>query len=312
MGTSNGKTGKASTQGWDPIGGLLSRISRRQALQEPRIGLALGGGFARGIAHIGVLRVFEQQGIPIHAIAGVSAGAMVAAAYASGSSPNEIELIGRSMKFSDVARWTLNRLGLAGSDRMISFLGRLLKCNRFEDMKMPLAVVATDLATGSPVVFREKGEVIGPIRASCSFPGLFLPLRYDNRYLIDGFVSMEVPAKPLKSMGCTHVISVNIPNGREAVDPSSMFSVIGRCFQVMSYRLEGEWRRYSNLVIEPDCAEVGWDGFASAHKLIETGEKAAFAAIAEIRRWLPALTDFRHDQSSAVPLISSQQPAASQ
>lgn len=261
------------------------RVHSRTASQ-PRIGLALGGGFARGIAHVGVLRVFEKHGIPIHCISGVSAGAMVAAAYASGASAEEIECIGRSMKFSDVARWTINRLGLAGSDRMVPFCGRLLKVNRFEQMKIPLAVVATDLCSGKPVVFKDQGEVITPIRASCSFPGLFMPVRHENRYLIDGFVGMEVPAQPLRRMGATHVVAVSIPNAKEGVDPTSMLAVIERCFQVMSERLQGEWRKHAQLIIEPDVADVGWDSFISAQKLVAMGEQAALAALPTIQGWL--------------------------
>src|SRR4030088_328885 len=112
---------------------------------RPRIGLALSCGFARGIAHIGVLRVLEQHHIPIDFVAGVSAGSIVAAAWASGADSTAIERAARSMKFSDVARWTINRMGLAGRDRIVAFLARLLKVTRFEDMKIPLAVVATDL-----------------------------------------------------------------------------------------------------------------------------------------------------------------------
>jgi NTE family protein len=233
-----------------------------------------------------VLRVLEAHKIPIHCIAGVSAGAMVAAAYASGANVADIECVGRSMKFSDVARWTINRLGLAGSDRMVSFCGRMLKANRFEDMKIPLAIVATDLCSGKPVIFQDQGEVFTPIRASCSFPGLFMPLRYQNRYLIDGFVSMEVPAHPVRRMGATHVIAVSIPNAKEVVDPTSMFSVVDRCFQVMSERLQVEWRKHSHVVIEPDVADIGWDSFVSAQRLVEMGEKAALAALPAIREWL--------------------------
>jgi NTE family protein len=254
----------------------------------PRIGLALGGGFARGIAHTGVLKVLERNGIPLHCIAGVSAGAIVASAYAGGAGTDHIERIGSTMKLRDVARWTINRLGLAGSDRMISFLGRLLKEKRFEDMQIPLAVVATDLASGRAVVFRDQGDVIDPIRASCSFPGLFTPLRVHDRYLVDGFVSMEVPALAARQLGATHVISVHLPNPTECVDPGSMFSVVSRCFQVMSARMDNQWRRYSNVVITPEVADIAWDSFHSAQHLIELGERAALAALPEIRRWLHA------------------------
>ena len=118
---------------------------------QPKIGLALGGGFARGIAHAGVLDVFERNGIPIHCITGVSAGSIVAAAYASGASPAEIARAGCAMRFGDVARWSLCRMGFVVSERMKRFLERLLKAYRFEEMRIPLGVLATDLCTGEPV-----------------------------------------------------------------------------------------------------------------------------------------------------------------
>src|SRR5580693_4546919 len=129
------------TSGWwnDARRWIRTGVARR----ETRIGLALGGGFARGIAHVGVLRAFERARIPIHYIAGVSAGAIVASAFASGSSSNEIEQVARTMRFSDVARWRLSRHGLVGSDPMTQFLARVLKVFEFEKMRIPLAVIAS-------------------------------------------------------------------------------------------------------------------------------------------------------------------------
>ena len=211
---------------------------------------------------------------------------MVAAAYAAGCGIDHIEAIARSMRFRDVARWTLSWLGFAGSDRMVTFLKRLLKEDRFENMTTPLAIVATDLATGQPVVFRDEGDVVVPIRASCSYPGLFRPMRHGGRYLVDGAVSMEVPAKPLRDMGATRVISVHLPNVVESPDPDSMFAVVNRCFQVMSGRLQHEWRKHSDIVISPAVAGLSWDSFEDATRLIELGEKAALAALPGINRWL--------------------------
>jgi NTE family protein len=286
----------ASEQGswWDAARKWL-RTGISKTRTTPRIGLALGGGFARGIAHVGVLRAFEKNGIPIHAVAGVSAGSMVAAAMAGGADSRHIEEIALSMKLRDVARWTISRHGLAGSDRMIPFLGRLLKASRFEDMKLPLAIVATDLNAGKPVVFRGKGDVIVPIRASCSYPGLYQPIRDGNRCLVDGFVSMEVPALPLRSMGCTHIIAVHLPSPSDCEDFGNMLAVVQRCFQVLSTRSEAEWRRHAQVVISPDVSALAWDSFASAKSLIESGEKAAMAAIPTIQKWLTA-------SSSAMPL----------
>jgi len=262
------------------------RGASAQEAREPRIGLALGGGFARGIAHIGVLRAFEKNNIPIHAIAGVSSGSIVAAAFASGSSADEIQRIALAMKFRDVARWTLSLRGLAGSERMIDFLARLLKTTRFEEMPIPLAIVATDLVRGDAVTFHRSGDVIAPIRASCSYPGLFLPMRHEGRLLVDGFVSMEVPAAPLLQMGADRIISVAIPCQEGADDYGNMFAVVSRCFQVMSARAENSWRRYSNVVIRPHCGTLSWDSFASADRLIELGEEAATAAMPAIKKWL--------------------------
>ena len=286
----NGETKPVGTW-WDTTRNWMrSGLARKQS--EPRIGLALGGGFARGIAHVGVLRVLEQNKIPISVIAGVSSGSIVAAAVASGATADEIQAVALSMKFRDFARWTLSFLGLAGNDRMITFLTRLLKANKFEDMRLPLAIVATDLSSGRPVTFHGKGDVVMPIRASCAYPGLFLPIHYQGHLLVDGFVSMEVPAEPLLQMGADRIISVAIPNQEGAGDYGNMLSVVSRCFQIMSGRTQNSWRRYSNVVIAPPVADMSWDSFASAKKLIHLGEQAAREALPAIQKWLalPALT----------------------
>ena len=283
----------------------FGRNSERKQPSTPRIGLALGGGFARGIAHIGVLRVFEQNNIPIHCVAGISAGSMVAAAFAAGCNSSEIERVALSMRFRDVAKWTLSWTGLAGSDRMATFLKGLLKHDRFEDMKTPLAIVATDLTTGAPVVFRDKGDVVLPIRASCSYPGLFRPIKYGGHCLVDGAVSMEVPARPLRSMGASRVITVHLPAPAACPDPGSIFSVVNRCFQVMGNRLETEWRKYSDLVISPEVGDMAWDSFDNARKMIELGEKAALAALPAIKRWLKPFETAEKSRSLALAEAST-------
>jgi NTE family protein len=173
------------------IGGHLNVLRQPPPI---RIGLALGGGFARGIAHAGVLKLIERHRIPIHCIAGVSAGSIVAAAYASGATPEEIARAGCAMRFRDVGRWKLSRLGLVGSEPMNRFLERLLKTYRFEEMHIPLGVLATDLSTGMPVAFSGTGRVFDPIRASCSYPGLFQPVRHQGQLLVDGAMSTEIPS----------------------------------------------------------------------------------------------------------------------
>jgi NTE family protein len=252
----------------------------------PRIGLALGGGFARGIAHVGILRVLERENIPIHCITGVSAGAIVAAAYASGATTDEITAVGCAMRFTDVARWSISRLGFAGSERMIAFLQRLLKQLRFDDMEIPLGVVATDLRSGKPRSFHGTGEVTPAIRASCSYPGLYRPFEIDGRTYVDGAIAVEVPSALAREMGATHVIAACIPNQDETFEPQHMLQVVSRCFQIMmSYNEEG-WRKESDVVLMPDVGAIPWDGFENAMLMIAAGERAAEQALPEIRRWL--------------------------
>ncbi len=272
---------------WSRPNGVTALVQTEAVgFTPPKIGLALGGGFARGIAHTGVLKVFERRGIPIHCIAGVSAGSIVAAAYASGTPPEEIARAGCAMRFGDVAKWTIGRMGFAASERMCRFLERLLKCYRFEEMQIPLGVLATDLATGEPLRFSNSGDVFLPIRASCSYPGLFQPVRCGDRLLVDGAMSMEIPALLAQQLGATHVIAVHLPAHPRAVPVSNMFQVVNRCFQIMQTHSEDGWRKQSDLVIAPDVHGVDWDGFQCGPQLVEAGEAAAEAALPAIERWL--------------------------
>lgn len=261
-------------------------ISPEPASEPARIGIALGGGFARGIAHVGVLRVIEREKIPLHCITGVSAGSIVAAAFASGATTEEIAGAASTMKFATVARWGLSRLGLATSERMTLFLRRLLKHMQFDDMQIPLGVVATDLRTGTPVLFRGKGDVAPAIRASCSYPGLFRPVEIDGRTLVDGAMSVEVPAELARTMGANRVISVCIPNQDDTFQAHNMFEVINRCFQIMMARNEENWRKFSDIVVMPDVGSIPWDGFANAKRMIEAGEAAGEKVLPQIREWM--------------------------
>jgi NTE family protein len=262
-----------------------SKFSHR-SVGPPRIGLALGGGFARGIAHAGVLEILDRHRIPIHCITGVSAGSIVAAAYASGATPAEIARAGCSMRFGDIARWSLCRMGFVVSERMQRFLEKLLKVYRFEQMRIPLGVLATDLSTGEPRQFQGYGDVFLPIRASCSYPGLFSPVRLEDRLLVDGAMSAEVPVLLARQLGATHVISVHLPAQSADVQPSNMFQVVNRCFQILQTRTEDSWREQSDLVITPDVRKMQWDAFSSGPAMIESGRQAAQTAIPVIQSWL--------------------------
>jgi NTE family protein len=256
----------------------------------------LGGGFARGIAHAGVLRVLEQHQIPIHCITGISAGAVVAAAFASGATHEEIVDAGCSMSFSDVGTLSLGRMGLIGNQRMHRFLKGLLKTYRFETMRIPLGVLATDLTTGQPATFTGTGSVFEPVRASCAFPGLFQPVSYNGRLLVDGAMSMGVPAALARRLGATHVISVPLPPAPAAGSPSNMLQVVNRCFQILQSRFEASWRGETDLVIAPDVHGVDWHAFGRGPELVRAGEAAALGCLPQIREWLSA----RHASTATI------------
>jgi NTE family protein len=252
----------------------------------PAIGLALGGGFARGIAHVGVLKVLEQEGIPVRLVAGTSVGALIGAAYCSGVTVDELHEMAHNVRFTTFARWTLSRCGFASNDRMISFLTRFLKVKTFEELRIPLGVTATDFNTGEGVVFH-SGSIIDPVRASCAYPGMFLPVQMRGRYLVDGMLSHPVPTRPLREMGAERVLAVHLKgtwaNGGA---PRHLFDVIGQSFAIAQDAMSTVWRQAADLVIEPDVAGFAYDDFKRADDLVRVGEAAMKNALPEVRKWL--------------------------
>jgi len=258
------------------------------ALEErvPGIGLALGGGFARGIAHIGVLKVIEEENIPVHFVAGTSVGALIGAAYCSGLNVEELEQFASRVRFKHFARWTLSRFGFASNQRMIGFLDSLLKVKTFEDLKIPLAVTATDFSTGEGVVFH-SGPLVDPVRASCAYPGMFLPVKIGGRLLVDGMLAYPVPTAALREMGASRVLAVSLKGKWTNGDgPRHVFEVIGQCFAIAQEMNSSQWKQEADLVIEPDVHEFKYDDFEQSANLVRAGETAMRAALPEVRKWL--------------------------
>jgi NTE family protein len=256
------------------------------ASKTPTIGLALGGGFARGLSHIGVLKVFEEEGIPISFIAGTSVGSVIGAAYCSGISARELEEIAALVRFKHFARWTISRYGIASNDRMTGFLKRIVKARTFEELRIPLAVSATDFVTGDAVVFR-SGELIGPVRASCAYPGMFLPVNIDGRLLIDGLLGHAVPTVPLREMGADRVVGVYLSAHWVNLEgPRHVFDVIGQCFSIAQQKMCGLWESAADFIITPDVRGFSYDGFERAKELIAAGEIVTRAVMPRIKAWL--------------------------
>lgn len=255
-------------------------------LPIPQIGLALGGGFARGLAHIGVLKALEEENIPLACVGGTSVGAVIGAAYCAGMSAAELAEMAAQVRFRDFARWTISRYGFASNERMVGFLKRVLKVRTFEELRIPLAVTATDFISGEGVVFR-SGELIEPVRASCAYPGMFLPVQINGRLLVDGMLAHTVPTVPLHEMGANKVIGVYLrSHWCDASGPRHVFEVISQCFSIAQEQMSGLWRAAADAVMEPDVAGFGYDSFERAAELIRAGEVAAQAALPQIRAWL--------------------------
>jgi NTE family protein len=270
------------------FGRELSRKGVVPAPRVPSIGLALGGGFARGMAHIGVLKVLEQEGIPVRMVAGTSVGALIGAAYCSGLSIEELEKVAHSVRFTTFARWTVSRYGFASNDRIMQFLDRTLKVKTFEELRIPLGITATDFNSGQGVVFH-SGSMIDPIRASCAYPGMFLPVNIRGRWLVDGMLSYPVPTSPLHEMGADRVLAVHL-KGQWSKDgaPRHLFDVIGQSFAIAQDKMSHLWRGAADVVVEPDVAGFAYDDFKRAGELITSGEVAMKKALPEVRKWLEA------------------------
>jgi len=256
--------------------------SLTQPPARPNVGVALGGGFARGIAHIGVLRVLEENHIPVDCVAGTSVGALVAATYASGTPLSEMEEQGSSTRFRDFGRWTVSRMGMASNERLEEYLHKFTPARYFEELKVPLSIVATDLISGESVYFTE-GEIGPALRASCAYPGLFLPVEYRNHILVDGFLTETVPASAVRKMGADIVISVHLEPGLLDGKPRNTIEVISRSFSIIQMAATQRWRSMTDVLIEPDVHHVLWDEFVKTPQLVAAGEAAARAALPQIR-----------------------------
>src|SRR5215813_5996245 len=198
-----------------------------------KIGLALSGGAARGMAHVGVLRALLEQGIRIDCIAGTSAGAIVGGAFAAGMPIEEIAEFGRKLRWRDIGRMTMSRLGVQSNERLEQYLRARFPVTKFEDMAIPFAAVATDLKTGEAVVLKGKGDVPFAIRASCTIPGWYVPvLDHEGRQLVDGGLVAVVPSSVTRSLGADIVIAVDVNSiGATFMGSSSSSSIIGVLLQ---------------------------------------------------------------------------------
>src|SRR5712675_152888 len=222
----------------------------RLPTERPRVGLALAGGFARGIAHVGVLRALTKAGIPIDCVAGTSVGALIGACYCAGVPLDDMQRIASNTTFADFGRWTPSWLGLATNQRMEKYFARFTPVKNFEDLQTPLAIATTDINAGVSVYY-SHGPLAPVIRASCAYPGLFVPIQYDGRTLVDGFLTAPVPVEGALLLGADIVIAVYLEAGN-IEEPRTFTDVLSRSFNILQRHSDLTWRTQADVIIEPD------------------------------------------------------------
>jgi len=248
----------------------------------PKIALALGGGAARGFAHIGVIKALEAQGIVPDILVGTSAGSVVAALYASGIDGFELQKLAFGMDDSTVSDWTLPDRGVIRGEALQNYINNALGNRPMEKLPRLLGVVATDLQSGEMIVFR-RGNVGMAVRASSSVPGIFQPVRIGNREYVDGGLVSPVPAEVARNLGADVVIAVDISSKPRNANVSGTIDVLLQTFTIMGARM-AQWElSQADIVIRPDVGGISGTDFQSKHLAILEGEKAVAAKLADIR-----------------------------
>jgi NTE family protein len=257
--------------------------------RPPKVGLALGGGAARGFAHIGVIQVLEEAGIQVDLVVGTSAGSVVAALYASGSGGVALSKLADGMDESTLTDWAFPGRGLIRGEALAKYIRDHVGGKSIEQMRLPLGIVATDLDTGAPILFR-RGDPGVAVRASSAVPAVFQPVRIGTREYVDGGLVSPVPVRFAREMGAEVVVAVDIsaiPDGNATGDAMRMllqtFSIMGR--SINHFEL-----RDADVVLTPSLAGVSSADFASRKRSISAGREAAMAALPALRARILAKT----------------------
>lgn len=244
--------------------------------RNKKVGLALGGGVARGFAHIGVLKVLKKHKIPIHFISGTSSGAIIGALFAAGMNPDDMEIASKRLGWLRFVKIVMAKRGPASTEEIERFIVKNIGNINFSELTIPFAVVASDLKSGKEVVISE-GNVAEAVAASSSVPGFFVPFKKDQYLLVDGGLTNNVPSSAAKSLGADFVVAVDVvPAGFFKNDLDNAFQILGRMIDLAQKKLSEEGRRIADVLIEPKIPHNIWHiDIDKAAKLIEVGEQEA-------------------------------------
>lgn len=248
----------------------------------PKIGLALGAGASRGLAHIGVLQVLEEHGIKPDLIAGSSIGAIVGALYAAGIPPKMIEGIAENLDMKLYYDVAVPRLGFIKGDKLEELIRLLTQGKTFDQLNIPLKVTAVDLKTNQPVIM-DQGLVYKAVRASISIPGIFVPVLDGEQVLVDGGLLERLPTKIVREMGADIVIGVDVGFRGQHGDPSNILGILLQSFEVMELALVDNQHHEDNIYIFPELADINPQTFDRVDECVEEGRRVTLEVIDEIK-----------------------------
>jgi NTE family protein len=257
--------------------------------RPPRIGLALGGGAAKGFAHVGVIAVLEQAGIEPSLVVGTSAGSLVAAFYASGMNAAQLQATAMRMEEVTLADWMvplINR-GLFRGEALARFVNDAVASRPIEDMRLTLGVVAADLANGQPILFR-RGNTGAAVRASSAVPAIFQPVRIGGRDYVDGGLVAPVPVQFARQMGAEFVIAVDISQPPEGQPAGDTLQILMQTFNIMGQAINQHELKQADLLVRPSLVGLRSADFSARQRAIDAGKAAMLAALPELRAKLEA------------------------
>ncbi len=257
-----------------------------------RIGIALGGGAAKGFAHIGVIKMLEANGFKLDVVSGTSAGSVVGALYASGMDAFQMQEHAVALDEARIRDVTLFNGGLVRGQKLQDYVNEMVSNRKFEAMKKPFAAVSTQLETGERTVF-VRGNVGQAVRASCSIPGVFEPVKIGNVHYVDGGVVSPVPVDAARQLGADFVIAVDISTRITGKTPENLLGVVNQSITIMGQKLGEQEISRADVVIRPKVNDIGPADFEQRARAIVEGEKAALAALPQIRLKLEQMRQAR-------------------
>ena len=274
-----------------PVAGPSAPVvaAPQPAPRPPRIGLALGGGAARGFAHIGVLQVLEEQGIKPDLVVGTSAGSVVAALYASGKTPTEMGSMAMTLDESSITDWVFPGRSLLKGEALAKFVRKLTGGKPIESMRLPLGIVAADLQSGEPILFR-RGDPGMAVRASSAVPGVFLPVKIGDREYIDGGAVSPIPVRYARQMGAEVVIAVDISAIPQGQSVKSAFDILLQTFNIMGHSISQFELQDADVVMRPKLEGIGSADFTARRLSILAGREAALMVLPQLKERIAART----------------------